>query len=84
MRTTVTLDSDVADLIRDVQHRERKTFKEVVNEALRRGLTQAAPEAPPYRLRPHHSDVRPGVDVTALNRLADELDDDGHIAGSSA
>lgn len=76
MRTTVTFDDDVARLISDAQHRERKTFKQVVNDAVRRGLTQPAPDVPPYRVRPHRSGVRTGVDLTALNRLADELEDD--------
>ncbi|MDO5628093.1 MAG: hypothetical protein Q4G43_07210 [Mobilicoccus sp.] len=74
MRTTVTLDDDVARLISDAQARERTTFKQVVNDALRRGLTQASVALPPYDLRPHHSAVRPGVDHTSLNRLLDELD----------
>lgn len=80
VRTTVTIDDDIARLIDDVQHRERKSFKQVVNDALRRGLA-AAPEVSPYRVRPHHAGPRPGVDVTALNRLADELEDDTTIAG---
>lgn len=76
MRTTVTFEDDVARLISDAQHRERKTFKEIVNDAVRRGLTTQVPVASPYRVRVHHSAVRPGVDVTALNRLADELEDE--------
>lgn len=81
MRTTVTFDDDVARLIRDAQHRDRKTFKQVVNDAVRAGLAVRPPEVPPYRVRVHHSRVRAGVDVTALNRLADELEDDGLTAG---
>lgn len=80
MRTTVTLDDDVARLISDVQHRERKTFRQVLNDALRRGLTLGTPDLSPYRVRAHHSAVRPGVDVTALNRLSDELEDDALLA----
>lgn len=83
MRTTLTLDDDVVRLISDAQHRERKTFRQVVNEALRRGLTVSTPDLPPYRVRAHHSAVRPGIDVTALNRLADELEDDA-LLGRSA
>ncbi len=79
MRTTVTFDDDVSRLISDAQHRERKSFKQVVNEAVRRGLTAAAPAATPYQVRVQHSGVRPGVDLTALNRLADELEDDASI-----
>lgn len=82
MRTTITLDDDVARLISDAQHRERKSFKQVVNEAVRRGLAESAPAVPAYQLPVHHSGVRPGVDVTALNRLADELDDEALTSAS--
>lgn len=84
MRTTITLDDDVARLISDAQHRERKTFKQVVNEAVRRGLSAPGPAATAYSVRVHHSGVRPGIDVTALNRLADELEDDALVAGRDA
>lgn len=84
MRTTVTFDDDVARLISDAQHRERKTFKQVVNEAVRRGMACDSAPVAPYRLRVHHSAVRPGIDITALNRLADELDDDRLAGGAKA
>ncbi|MEI2775483.1 MAG: hypothetical protein V9G19_05810 [Tetrasphaera sp.] len=83
MRTTVTLDDDVARLVQDTQHRERKSFKQVVNEALRRGLLETGTDVAPYRVRPHRSGVRAGVEMTALNRLADELEDDELLAGRS-
>lgn len=75
MRTTLTLDSDVARLIDEAVHRERRPMKQVVNDALRRALT---PETQRERvtLTPHESDVRPGFDVARLNQLADELDDE--------
>ena len=76
MRTTVTLDDDVARLLLDAQHRDRATFKQALNDALRRGLAQGTPAVAPYVLRPHRSDVRAGVDVSALNRLADDLEDE--------
>lgn len=75
MRTTLTLDSDVARLIDEAVHRERLPMKQVVNEALRRALT---PETQRERvvLAPHDSGIRPGFDVARLNQLADELDDE--------
>ncbi|WP_226346933.1 hypothetical protein [Agilicoccus flavus] len=84
MRTTVTLDDDVARLIREIEHRENKPFKQVLNETLRRGLSEVRPDLPPYRIRAHRSAVRPGVDVTALNRLADEMDDDGLLSSGTS
>jgi hypothetical protein len=54
MRTTITLDPDVARELEEQQHRVRKTFKEVVNEALRRGLASWKDEKKrtPYKLKP--------------------------------
>ena len=37
-RTTVTLDADVAELVRTAMAERHAGFKEVVNDALRRGL----------------------------------------------
>lgn len=78
MRTTVTLDPDVARLLEEEQARRRASFKEVVNDAIRRGLAPrpARSEVPAYRVQPHKTTLRPGVDPRGLNRLADELEDE--------
>ncbi|HEX4802034.1 MAG TPA: hypothetical protein VFV14_00885 [Myxococcaceae bacterium] len=82
MRTTLTLDPDVARMIDEEVHRQRKTFKQVVNEAIRRGLSSAGfrRSAKRYRLTPHHSKLRPGFDRASLNRLADELENQAVLA----
>lgn len=84
MRTTVTFDDDVAALIAEAQHRGRTSFKQVVNDAVRRGLSEPGGAATPYRVRPHRSGVRPGIDITSLNRLADEIEDDALLAPERA
>ena len=40
MRTTLTIDSDVAALLERVRARGDRRLKDVVNEALRRGLSE--------------------------------------------
>jgi hypothetical protein len=82
MRTTLTLDADVARRLADEVHRQRRPFKQVVNEALRRGLSQrlADADAPAYRTEPHRAKLRPGFDPAELNRLADELEDEAVLA----
>ncbi len=80
MRTTLTLDDDVARLVADAVHRERRPMKQVVNDALRRALTPAVVRAQPYELTPHESAVRPGFDPAGFNKLADELEDDAVLA----
>jgi hypothetical protein len=42
MRTTLTLDDDVAAGLRRVQKRRNLPFRAVVNEVIREGLTQMA------------------------------------------
>ena len=39
MRTTLTLDPDVAVLVEEARAKTKRPLKEIVNEALRRGLT---------------------------------------------
>jgi hypothetical protein len=78
MRTTLTLDPDVARMLEEAVHRQRKPFKQVVNEAIRRGLAPAMRHRSSgrYRVRPHKTTLRPGIDAHAFNRLADELDEE--------
>jgi hypothetical protein len=52
MRTTLSLDDDVAALLQQVQKKRDATLKQVVNEALRRGLermTQPVVPEKPFR-----------------------------------
>ena len=51
MRTTLTLDDDVAALLKRLARTRNARFKEVVNEALRRGLagTAAVPARETFR-----------------------------------
>jgi hypothetical protein len=52
MRTTLTLDDDVAKLLERVRRQRRTTLKQVVNEALREGLARLAA---PRRVRKEHA-----------------------------
>jgi hypothetical protein len=78
MRTTLTLDPDVVRLLKEEEHRQGRSFKEIVNDAIRRGLAprgrQPAPRA--FRVKPHSTTLRPGIDPLGFNRLADELEEE--------
>lgn len=52
MRTTLTIDDDVATALERLRRAEDKSLKEIVNEALRRGL-KAAPARPREPVRTH-------------------------------
>ena len=49
MRTTLTLDPDVAEYLRKAVAKGDRSFKQVVNAALRRGLKAAETQAPKKR-----------------------------------
>ena len=52
MRTTLTLDTDVAALLRRIREADKRSLKAVVNDALRQGLRQmATPSASRVRYR---------------------------------
>jgi hypothetical protein len=82
MRTTLTLDPDVARMLDQEVHRVRKPLKHVVNQALRRGLTSSrgGSRLKTYRVQPHAARLLPGLDAGRLNALADELEDAALIA----
>jgi hypothetical protein len=74
MRTTLTLDQDVERLLAAAAHRERRTFKEIVNDAIRRGLTTSVtPKLRPKLAPPHKTTLLAGIETSRLNALADEL-----------
>jgi len=80
MRTTVTLDSDVEQLLRDAMQRRRLSFKEALNQAIRAGLSRAADpktEETPFVVHARQMGLRAGLDAGRLNQIADELEAEG-------
>lgn len=76
MRTTLTLDDDLARQLHEISRRKGESFKEVVNSTLRRGLQgeKAAARLPKFKVTPKACGFRSGVDVLRLNQLNDELE----------
>lgn len=75
MRTTLTIDDDVAIALERIQARERTSLKATVNEALRRGLRamdaeREAPARTPYVIRPWRS----GGMRVSVDNVAEALD----------
>jgi hypothetical protein len=77
LRTTLVLDPDVVRLLDAAAGSLRKSFEEIVNNALRRGLAPGPRRAKcrRYRVRPHAAKLHPGLDRGRMNSLADELED---------
>ncbi len=74
MRTTLTLEPAVADKLKQMAARDGRSFKAVVNEALRRGLEmEPTRRRQRFRVKTFSSAFAGGVDPAQLNRLADDL-----------
>jgi len=76
MRTTLTLDPDVARRLEREMKLSGEGMKAVVNRALRVGLGMTDKPVKPgaFRVVPHDFEVRPGVDLDRMNQLVDELE----------
>jgi len=78
MRTTLTIDPDVEQLLQQEMRRTNGSLKAVVNDTLRAGLgVRGKPSrAPRFKVEPHAFGFRTGVDPDRLNQLVDELEAD--------
>ncbi|MGF1677878.1 MAG: CopG family transcriptional regulator [Candidatus Methylacidiphilales bacterium] len=83
MRTTLTLDDDLASILDQERRKKGMSFKEIVNATLRQGLAQqqALPSAHGVVTRPHSYGFKPGMDLDKLNQLVDELETESFTAG---
>ncbi len=77
MRTTVTLDPDTEQLIRQRMKRRGVSFKQALNDAIRDGSLGA--DQPRYETPTYAMGV-PAVDLTKALRVAGELEDETLIS----
>ena len=78
MRTTLTIEDKTAARLKSLARETGKSFKQVVNENLRRGLEygQFPQRRNPYKLKPvKMGEPRPEYDLTKALSLADNLED---------
>ncbi len=81
MRTTLTLDDDLAGLLKQRARELGVPFKEAVNRTIRAGLGEAAPRRHPTpKTIPHSFGFRPGVDLDKLGQLVDEMEAEDYAA----
>jgi hypothetical protein len=83
MRTTLTLDDDLARRLRQIARASGQSLKKVINEAIRRGLSLGEappPNIEPFVVTPQACGFRPGIDPARLNQLYDELELEGAAA----
>jgi len=76
MRTTVTIDADLAAKLRRIARERGVSFKDALNATLRAGIGTDAGLARRYRLRARSLKLRPGIDLDRALRLATTLEDE--------
>jgi hypothetical protein len=72
-RTTLTLDDDVAAALQRVARQTARSHRDVVNDAIRRGLREPLP-AVPFVLPARPMRRRPSVSIDDIEGLMDALD----------
>lgn len=84
MRTTLTLDNDIAESLKEQARLLDMPFKQVVNDVLRRGMSPVIREtSAEYRVTPNRSGLAAGVDPLKLNQLNDQLEAEDFAGQSS-
>jgi plasmid stability protein len=76
MRTTLTLDDDVAAKLKAEQRRAGRTFREVVNEALRQGLaSQRVTAKRSFEITARDlGDLKPGLSLDNVAELIERVE----------
>lgn len=74
-RTTLTLEDDVAERLQEQSRRTGKSFKDVVNETLRKGMA-GRPDTPlpPFKVRARDMGLKPGIDLDDIEGLLDRIE----------
>ncbi len=82
MRTTVTIDPDVEELLRHATSGSGMSFKEALNDGLRRGLAHLVPAGTiaPFVVEARPMGLRAGLDPIKLHDLAGDLDAEAFVA----
>ena len=77
MRTTLTLDDDVAAKLKSLARRSGRPFRDVVNDTIRRGLAQPAPASVPAPFVVEARDLgrlRPGLSLDNIGDLLEQVE----------
>jgi hypothetical protein len=77
VRTTLTLDPDVAARVKQAARRSGRPFKQVINELLRAGLTRSSESATtkPFKVEAvNFGGLRAGLSIDNINELLEVVD----------
>lgn len=79
MRTTVTLDPDVAAKVKAIARARGISFKQALNDAVRAGLRGERRTARAFKPYAQPMGLRPGFDLDKALRIARALEDHGIV-----
>jgi hypothetical protein len=81
MRTTVTVDSDVEQLLRQAMQQTGQSFKTTLNQAVRKGLASLplGEQESPFIVASRSMGLRAGIDPARLQQLGDESEVDAFL-----
>lgn len=76
MRTTVTLDRDLEQILRETAVRTHRPFKKVLNDTLRSALEgqYSINKAKAFVVKARPMGLRAGLDPAGFNQLGDDLE----------
>ena len=80
MRTTLTLEDDVAKLVAQEVKRSGEPFKATVNRLLRAGLIASRQQLKPkpFKVKPIAMGLRPGLSYDSISTLLEEAEGPWH------
>jgi Ribbon-helix-helix protein, copG family len=81
VRTTITLDEDVAAKLKAEMRKSGASFKEVLNEAIRKGLLtsdEATKQKRPVLLNTRPMGLRPGLNYNSTSELLEQIEGPFH------
>jgi hypothetical protein len=80
VRTTLTIDDDIAAKINAEMRRSGKSFKETVNEALRIGLNarKEFKSSEPFKVRARSLGTYPGLNYDNIGELLEHIEGPSH------
>ncbi len=78
MRTTLTLEDDVAARLVELQKKTGRTFKEVTNDTLRMGLERqmaaGKTHRPRFKVKARALGMRPGLNYDNIGALLEQIE----------
>lgn len=83
VKSTITLDEDVAAAVTAHMRQRGMTFKQTINDLLRRGLAASAPATQRYRMTTFAADINPGFDVDKAGTRAAAAEDQARGYGAN-